>query len=87
VLTVAPAAGVTVIGEKLQVAYEGSPTHENVTGWLKPFVGVIVIPTLVVCPRWTVNVEALGVSEKSGGPVMTWERGEDTEPVKLGSPE
>jgi hypothetical protein len=39
---------------------DGIPTHEKVTGWLKPFVGVIVMPTVAVCPRWTVNVEALG---------------------------
>ena len=61
--------------------------HEKVTGWLKPFVGVIVRPKVPVCPSWTVNVEAAVESEKSGTPVMTWERVEDTEPVKLTSPE
>ena len=49
VLAAAP-AGVTVSGEKLQVAPEGSPLHSNVTVELNPFCGATETETVPLPP-------------------------------------
>jgi hypothetical protein len=45
---VAVAAGVSVAGEKLQLAPAGRPEQVSFSCWLNPFCGVIVKP---ICPE------------------------------------
>jgi hypothetical protein len=59
--------GVTVDGEKLQLAFDGRPEHENATASLKPFSGVTLIVALPLLPGETVIVAFAGLMVKSGG--------------------
>lgn len=58
--------GVTLEGEKTQVASEGNPEHAKVTAWLKPFFGVTVKVTNPDLPLLMLRLAALEATEKLG---------------------
>ena len=58
--------GVTVAGEKLHAAPEGSPEQTNETGAFNPFSGVTDTETDPLCPAITVSADGEAVREKSG---------------------
>lgn len=65
VVTALP-AGVTLAGEKTQLASEGSPEQANVTAWLKPFCGVTVKVTNPDFPLLMERLARLEATEKLG---------------------
>ena len=50
VVATGPPVGVMEAGENEQLAPTGSPAQANVTGWLKPLVGVTVSLKFADCP-------------------------------------
>jgi len=64
VVVAAAPLGVTVVGEKLQVASEGSPVQAKLTGWLKPLDGVTVSVVLPEAPAATDIEPGLELSVK-----------------------
>ncbi|MGA8529266.1 MAG: hypothetical protein WB622_06090, partial [Acidobacteriaceae bacterium] len=59
--------GVTVAGEKVQVAREGNPEQAKETAEVKPFSGATLMKAEALCPELTETTEAEAESEKSGG--------------------
>lgn len=57
--------GVTVAGEKLQDAPEGSPEQLNETAELNPFAGVIDTVAVAFCPPVTLWNAGVAATEKS----------------------
>jgi hypothetical protein len=51
--------GVTLVGEKVQVAPWGKPEHPRLIGALKPLAGVNVIVTFDACPAVRLRVALL----------------------------
>jgi hypothetical protein len=71
VVAVVAAPGVTVAGEKLQLAKVGSPEQENCTGLLNPpGCGAMEMVTLAVWPAVMEAVDG-AVIEKSWGTVIS----------------
>jgi hypothetical protein len=66
VVTTAP-EGVTVEGEKLQLAPAGTPEQLKLTAELNPLLGVTEIVVVPLCPAVTVIEIGETVIEKSGG--------------------
>jgi hypothetical protein len=58
--------GVTLVGEKTQLASEGSPAHAKVTARLKPFCGVTVKVTNPDLPLLMERLAGLEATEKLG---------------------
>ena len=69
VVEATPFDGVTVCGEKMQVAPKGSPEQLKETAELKPCAGVIEIEVVPYCPAATVCDAGVAATEKSGGMV------------------
>ena len=59
VLTAVPPLGVSVAGEKAQVAWVGRPEQLKLICWLNPPVGVTVSTVVPLAPCVTVKVEGL----------------------------
>jgi hypothetical protein len=59
VLVTGAPLGVTLAGEKVQVAPVGNPEHPRLMGELKPPAGVNVIVKFDACPAVRVKVELL----------------------------
>ena len=58
--------GVTVAGEKLHDAPDGSPEQLNDTLEVNPFSGVTEIVVVTLCPTVTANAVGEAATEKSG---------------------
>ena len=61
-----PPDGVTLPGEKLHDAPEGSPEQLNKTAALNPFSGVTETAVEPLCPPVTVNDDGEAATAKSG---------------------
>jgi hypothetical protein len=72
VTAVAPSAGVTVAGERVQVELAGAPAQVSATACLKPPVGVTVMVDVTLALRATVAAVGERLMVKSGaGPALT----------------
>ena len=67
VVVAAAPDGVTVVGEKLQVAPVGRPVHTNDTADENPFCGVMVAVAVPLDPAFTVREAGDAVTPKSTG--------------------
>ena len=79
--------GVTLAGEKAQVASAGRPLQANETAWAKPFAGVTVSATVVLPLAATLPLA--GVSDKAkvgAGAVMVTVAADETDGALFASP-
>jgi hypothetical protein len=80
-----PPFGVTVAGEKVHIAKEGSPEQAKVTGLLNPPVDVTVKTNEADCPALIVALDGLAAMLKSGvsGEFTVCVRADEVLPVKF----
>ena len=87
VVTAVVPLGVTVAGEKLQVASAGRPEQAKVTAALKPLTGVTDRPTVPLLPGMTERLDGWAASVNVGAAFTVSVMAEETDGAKFVSPE